>query len=50
MSLFVGLWLAGLGFAARKERVVESILPSLEYGPQCWSSVDLQNLGDRSSL
>ena len=48
MSLFVGLWLAGLCFAARKERVVESILPSLEYGPQCWSSVDLQNLGDRS--
>jgi hypothetical protein len=48
MSLFVGLWLAGLGFAATKERVVESVLPSLEYGPQCSSSVDLQNLGDRS--
>jgi hypothetical protein len=29
------------------ERVVESILPSLDYGPMCWSSVDLQNLGDR---
>lgn len=40
------LLLAGAS-AAERERVVESILPSLDYGPTCWSSLDLQNLGDR---
>lgn len=30
------------------ERVVESILPSLAYGPTCWSSVNVQNLGNRT--
>lgn len=40
------LLLAGV-IAAERERVVESILPSLDYGPTCWSSLDLQNLGDR---
>ncbi len=34
-------------FASGKERIVESVLPSLAYGSSCWSSVDLQNLGDR---
>ncbi len=34
-------------FCAAKERIVESVLPSLEYGASCWSSIDLQNLGDR---
>jgi len=29
------------------ERVVTSIVPSLDYGPSCWSSVTLTNLGDR---
>jgi hypothetical protein len=29
------------------ERVVNSIIPSLDYGPSCWSSVTLTNLGDR---
>jgi len=39
------------GFAAGAgERVVESILPSLDYGPMCWSSLDLQNLGDRDVI
>ncbi len=39
---------APLALAADKNaRVVESVLPSLAYGPSCWSSVDLQNLGDR---
>ncbi len=33
--------------AADRERVVESVLPSLDYGGTCWSSIDLQNLGDR---
>lgn len=30
-----------------RERIIESVLPSLDYGPECWSSVDLRNLGDR---
>jgi hypothetical protein len=29
------------------ERVITSILPSLDYGASCWSSVTLANLGDR---
>jgi hypothetical protein len=33
--------------AADPERVVTSILPSLDYGSSCWSSVTLTNLGDR---
>src|ERR1700691_1188517 len=33
--------------AADQERVVTSILPSLDYGSSCWSSVTLANLGDR---
>jgi hypothetical protein len=48
ISLFICLWLPGLAFAAPKERVVESVLPALEYVPECWSSVDLQNLGDHA--
>jgi len=34
--------------ATKPERVVESVLPSLAYGPACWSSIELQNLGDRT--
>src|SRR3984885_8884975 len=33
--------------AADQERIVTSILPSLDYGDSCWSSVTLANLGDR---
>ena len=33
--------------AGDRERVVETVLPSLDYGPTCWSSLELQNLGDR---
>ena len=40
------LWAAGVA-ACPAERVVESILPSLDYGPMCWSSLELQNLGNR---
>jgi hypothetical protein len=40
------LWVAGVA-AGAGERVVESILPSLDYGPMCWSSLELQNLGTR---
>ncbi len=41
------LWLVAGATAADRERVVESVLPSLDYGATCWSSIDLQNLGDR---
>jgi len=34
-------------YAADQERVVTSILPSLDYGSSCWSTVTLNNLGDR---
>ena len=33
--------------AADPGRVVTSILPSLDYGSACWSTVTLNNLGDR---
>ena len=36
------------GGAELRERVVESILPALAYGPHCWSTIELQNLGDRA--
>jgi hypothetical protein len=39
--------LAATVHAADQERVVTSILPSLDYGTSCWSSVTLNNLGDR---
>lgn len=42
------LLLLAPALCADKPRVVESVLPSLEYGPDCWSSIDLQNLGDRT--
>src|SRR5690349_20671991 len=34
-------------FGADQGRMVSSVLPSLAYGNSCWSSIDLQNLGDR---
>jgi hypothetical protein len=39
--------LATLVHAADPERLVTSILPSLDYGAACWSTVTLANLGDR---
>ncbi|SRR5579872_2144942 len=33
--------------AAAQERVIESVLPALAYGPKCSSSIELRNLGDR---
>jgi hypothetical protein len=44
LLLLLSATLAGAGGG---ERVVESVLPALHYGASCWSSVDLQNLGDR---
>jgi hypothetical protein len=41
------IFLAATAHAADQARVVTSILPSLDYGPSCWSSVALTNLGDR---
>ena len=34
-------------YADAQERLVNSIITSLDYGPSCWSSVTLTNLGDR---
>jgi len=44
--LLLGL-LAAICPASEPGRVVESVLPALAYGPSCWSSLDLHNLGDR---
>jgi len=41
------LMLAAAGYAADQERVVTSIVPSLDYGSSCWSSLAVTNLGDR---
>src|ERR1039458_32657 len=38
---------AALALAAGQERVVESVVPALAYGPACSSTVELQNLSDR---
>src|ERR1700689_3405023 len=40
-------FLATLSPSAEPIRTVESVLPALAYGPSCWSSLDLHNLGDR---
>jgi hypothetical protein len=41
------LFLAAYACAADQQRMVTSIIPSLDYGPSCWSSLTLTNLGDR---
>src|SRR5258708_40313174 len=41
------LLLSILAHAGAGVRIVESVLPALSYGQSCWSTVDLQNLGDR---
>jgi hypothetical protein len=41
------LLLAFFAHAADQARVVTSVLPSLDYGPSCWSTVTLANLSDR---
>jgi hypothetical protein len=45
--LLLLILIAATANAADPERVVTSILPSLDYGSSCWSSVTLANLGDR---
>jgi hypothetical protein len=45
--LLLLILIAAAANAAEPERVVTSILPSLDYGSSCWSSVTLSNLGDR---
>ena len=45
--LLLFILIAATANAADPERVVTSILPSLDYGSSCWSSVTLSNLGDR---
>ena len=47
---FVAVLASGSSLAAAgRDRVVESVLPSLDYGPSCWSTVNVQNLGDRTA-
>jgi hypothetical protein len=41
------LLLAAAAHAADSERVVTSVVPSLDYGAACWSTLTLTNLGDR---
>jgi len=52
VSRVVVLAILGFGlraaFAAEQERVVESIVPALAYGPECRSVLELRNLGDRA--
>ena len=38
---------AALALASGQERVVESVVPALAYGPRCSSTVTLHNLSDR---
>ncbi|MGD1091158.1 MAG: hypothetical protein ABSB35_04095, partial [Bryobacteraceae bacterium] len=35
----------GLAQTDPRERVVESVVPSLDYNSSCWSAVEIQNLG-----
>jgi len=37
----------GLAQTDPRERVVESVVPSLDYNSSCWSAVEIQNLGNR---
>ena len=46
-SILLLLLLAATSPASEPGRIVESVLPALAYGPSCWSSLDLHNLGDR---
>jgi hypothetical protein len=46
-SILLLLLLAATSPASDPGRIVESVLPALAYGPSCWSSLDLHNLGDR---
>lgn len=39
-----------LSAAGGQERWVETVLPSLDYSPTCWSTVALQNLGSRLTI
>jgi hypothetical protein len=39
--------LAVLALASGQERVVESVVPALAYGPRCSSTVELRNLSDQ---
>jgi hypothetical protein len=47
LRIFPLILLAAALHAADQERVVTSIIPSLDYGDACWSTVTLSNLGDR---
>ena len=46
-TILLLLALALISPASEPTRAVESVLPALAYGPSCWSSLNLHNLGDR---
>jgi hypothetical protein len=47
LRLLLLISMAASLYAADQERVVTGILSSLDYGSSCWSTVTLDNLGDR---
>ncbi len=49
-SVLLLLLLVVASSASQSDRVVESVVPALAYGPSCWSSLDLHNLGDRAVI
>jgi hypothetical protein len=47
MFLLPAICLGGFALNAEPGRVVVSVLAPMAYGPNCWSNVELQNLGTR---
>ena len=48
--LLVLSWIVGGSPAEQRERVLESVLPALVYGPTCWSGLELRNLGEQPAF
>ncbi|PYT21382.1 MAG: hypothetical protein DMG58_32315 [Acidobacteria bacterium] len=48
--LLCALWLLPALAQERQERIVESVLPALAYGPKCSSTLQLHNLSERSVI
>ena len=46
-TLLVYLSALALFASDPQDRIVESVLPALQYGPSCWSGLEFHNLGDR---
>ena len=48
--LLCALWLLPALAQERQERIVESVLPALAYGPKCSSTLQLHNLSDVAEI